>query len=367
MNAFKARIMQGILVACMILGFIGIVLGVTKKDEVIQDKKVALATPAPLPSASIEPSKEIQIIASTNGYIIEATPVVIDSLELMDEISSTPATASEEVEGRVTIVSDPTYIFNQASSSEAAIAIAHAGENYAWVSAYSSDEWAAISYKGEIAFVSMDCVTVDGLADRSEDVFTAGVAGMSVASAAEEAEVFITPLPTATPTPTPTNTPTPSPTNTPAPTNTTAPKKNSSGATYVPSQGTGGTSLDSISDEVLLTCLVATESGSLYEERLAVASVVVNICNKTGKSMFQVISAPNQFSVYAGGQLQRAVNNYLSGANKYPECHRAAVEVLTKGPTVKWTNFWAWYYQQTRPNFQTDGEKIGATWFFDWH
>lgn len=157
----------------------------------------------------------------------------------------------------------------------------------------------------------------------------------------EEVVEVVTPVPTEIPEPTPEPTAVPTkPAETPS---------------------VSGTDLvAAASDEALLTCIVATESGYDYDEMLAVASVVINRCNSKGASMYSVVTAPYQFSVYSSGILQSALEKYNAG-NINESAHNAAVYVLNNGPTVSYGGF-RMYYQGIENDFP-DGEKIGTTWF----
>ncbi len=157
----------------------------------------------------------------------------------------------------------------------------------------------------------------------------------------EEAAEVVTPVPTETPEPTPEPTAVP-----------TKPAEETS--------SNGSELVAAASDEALLTCIVATESGYDYDEMLAVASVVINRCNSKGVSMYSVVTAPYQFSVYSSGILQSALEKYNSG-NINESAHNAALYVLNNGPTVSYGGF-RMYYQGIENDFP-NGEKIGTTWF----
>ncbi|MGN0164595.1 MAG: cell wall hydrolase [Lachnospiraceae bacterium] len=352
----KLNLMLAALAVMMVLGISGIVFGATGRESGEENQET---------TATMQ-EKEPVLYTSTEELSYEVTPVVLDVSDVIGnadineaDLAYTPEQGGA-VDGRVVVTAESLTIREAADMESAALDVAYEGDAFIWVSAYSTDKWVAIDYNGTVAFMNSKYVVVDGIADRSSDVFTAGIAGMTVSSGdSSDNELLITPLPTNTPTPTPTPSPeptaTPTPTPSPEPTATPVPE-------YVPSNGSDGNDLvASVSDEVLLTCLIATESGEDYEEMLAVGSVVINRCNGRGQSMYDVITAPYQFTVYGDGILENAIRAYLDGTRSYTNAHNAALEILNGGPTVSYASF-RMYYSGIEYDFP-GGEKIGTTWF----
>lgn len=363
-SALKTRVMLCMLGLMMILGIAGIAAGFAGSSTDSNTNNIQEA------QNSITPESRPVLYTSTEELSSEITPVVLDvsdvigNAEINEEDLNYKSDPNTAVDGKVVVTAESLTIRAAAGMDSASLGIAYEGDAFVWVAGYSTDKWISIDYNGTVAFLNADYVNVDGIADRSGDVFTAGVAGITVADAnASDDELLITPIPTNTPTPTPTPeptaTPTPEPTATPTPEPTATP---TSAPIYTPSEPTGGSDIvANVSDEVLLTCLIATESGSDYEEMLAVGSVVINRCNSRGQSMYEVITAPYQFTVYGSGILANAIEAYQSGSRSYADAHRAAVEILNGGPTVSYRNFRG-YYNGIENDFP-GGEKIGTTWF----
>ena len=345
----------------LVIGIAGIVIGVSQKKPSEKTVSTNETTPAGTPFVDNnkveEPADEITPIILNPQTVLSGT--TIDYSQLIYNGAEKP------VDGKVVILEGPLNVFAGADEESELLGKAEVDAAFRWIAEYTTGEWVCIDYNEEPAFVKSQFVKVEGITNREDQHFTAGGAGMG--SVENEDGLLITPLPTNTPTPTPmpTSTPTPTPTNTPTPTptptNTPTPTP-TQGPIYQPSGGGNGSDLvGSVDDEVLLTCLIATESGSDYNEMLAVASVVVNRCTYSGSSMYSVITAPNQFYVYAYGYLENAIENYLNGTKSYTNAHNAAVEVLTNGPTVSYRYFKAYY--SGIENVYPGGERIGATWF----
>lgn len=358
MNGFKTKIMFAALAVILLIGIVGIAMGVTDDDNTTDKQE----------SVAVNTDKKPVVYSSTEELSAEITPVTPVVLDVSDVIGNADIDEDgftynpEEgaaVDGRVTVTAESVTIRDAAGINSTSLGIAYEGDAFVWIAEFSTEGWVSVDYNGTVAYVNADYVSVDGITDRSDEVFTAGVAGMTVPSGTGmEGELLITPLPTNTPTPTPSPTPTntPTPTPSPTPTNTPVPE-------YVPSEpsGDGSDIVASVSDEVLLTCLIATESGYDYTEKLAVGSVVINRCNGRGQTMYEVITAPYQFSVYGSGILANAIENYLNGTRDYTDAHNAALEVLNGGPTVSYQGFRAYY--SGIENDLPGGERIGATWF----
>lgn len=224
---------------------------------------------------------------------------------------------------------------------------------------YSSTE----DIEGEVNYYNKDWLPKEEIADAYEKEAKDAV----ILVHTEEDDSFMN-VEYVEPTPEPTVEPTPEPEEavevvTPVPTETPEPTPEPTAVPTRPAENTSVSGTDLVaaaSDEALLTCVVATESGYDYDEMLAVASVVVNRCNSKGTSMYSVVTAPYQFSVYSSGILQSALERYNAG-NVNESAHNAAVYVLNNGPTVSYCAF-RMYYQGIENDFP-NGEKIGTTWF----
>lgn len=64
----------------------------------------------------------------------------------------------------------------------------------------------------------------------------------------------------------------------------------------------------SASDYNLLVAVISSESNKTRDDILAVASVILNRCDGSGKSPVQVVSAPGQFTGYLAGHYKRYMN-----------------------------------------------------------
>jgi hypothetical protein len=77
--------------------------------------------------------------------------------------------------------------------------------------------------------------------------------------------------------------------------------------------------------------------------------------------MWQVITQPYQYSVYASGALQRAINTMLANDAAYPSQRKAARQLLSGGATVPYIGFC--FYSESAVAKYPNGLKIDNVWF----
>ena len=95
---------------------------------------------------------------------------------------------------------------------------------------------------------------------------------------------------------------------------------------------------------------------------LAAGSTVLNRMITRKQNMWTVITAPYQYSVYASGALQKAINTMLANDSAYPTQRKAARELLANGPTIPYIGFQ--FYSEALVAKRPDGIKIDNVWFF---
>ncbi len=416
MEKLKAQVMAGILAVCFTTGCAGIEKGLSVGREIEEKQEV-------VSSESITENIGLAAASSDKDKVFfEITPSPTPTKMPTAAVKAPAKVLSEAIQknekAKVVVSGTDINIRTDASLDSHVIGRTGEGESYEWISYESTAEWYAFSYNGSIAYISSQYADIQGSTTENEKDLIAEANRVNEIKIAEQqalkekeeqekalklteaAQATATPTATSTPvpeekkaTPTPkaTNTPVPTATNTPVPTATNTPIPTATNtplptATPIPTSTPKPTATSTpkptatstpkptatlvpqssecpYSDELLLFGIVATEPSPNYEEQKAAASVVINRMRNSGKSMYEIVSAPYQFTVFASGRLYKAIETYKSG--KYPvyydQCMQAAREVLANGPTVPYTGFCTYY-----PGIETvkPGEKIGVIWFF---